>query len=90
LLIVAGFDANNEIFPLCFALVEEETDYIWTWFLDCIQRYIIGGHTSLCILSHKHMAIKSVVTEIWPELVGFHIVCITLLVTSTGGSKILL
>jgi hypothetical protein len=30
LLIVVGFDANNEIFPLCFALVEEETDYIWT------------------------------------------------------------
>lgn len=71
-MIVVGFDANNGI----FALVEKETDYIWTWFLDCIQRYIISGRTGLFILSHKHMSIKSVMTEIWPEPVGFHQYCL--------------
>lgn len=33
LLSAVGLDPNNNIFPICYALVERETKYTWMWFL---------------------------------------------------------
>ena len=37
LLTAVGTDANDSIFPLAFALVEQENKHHWTWFLKCLQ-----------------------------------------------------
>ena len=37
LLIASTWDGDNRLFPLAFAIVEEETDDSWYWFLHCIQ-----------------------------------------------------
>ena len=36
LLITSTWDGDNRLFPLAFAIVEEETDDKWYWFLHCI------------------------------------------------------
>ncbi|GKA12272.1 mutator type transposase [Tanacetum coccineum] len=36
LLTAIGLDANNGIYPLAYAIVENETTCSWTWFLECL------------------------------------------------------
>nr|XP_027067498.1 uncharacterized protein LOC113693120 [Coffea arabica] len=35
LLIAVGFDANNSIYPVAYAIVEGENKESWAWFLNC-------------------------------------------------------
>ncbi|GJS95568.1 mutator type transposase, partial [Tanacetum coccineum] len=36
ILTAVGVDPNNGTYPLAYAVVEAETKYSWTWFLDCL------------------------------------------------------
>lgn len=40
MLSVLGLDPNNNIFPICYALVERETADSWTWFLQVLDQDI--------------------------------------------------
>lgn len=40
LLSVVSIDANNEIFPNAFAVVESENEESWTWFMKILKDYI--------------------------------------------------
>lgn len=40
LLIAMAVDAENEVFPLAFAIVEGESCASWSWFLSCIRLYV--------------------------------------------------
>ena len=40
LLIAMSTNANNEIFPLGFAVMDDETRVSWRWFLSCLQTAI--------------------------------------------------
>ena len=60
LLIAVAYDMNNEFYLLCFAIVEEETISIWSWFLDLLCQYVIEIHTKLCIILYRHVVIKNV------------------------------
>ena len=40
LLIAMAIDANNESFPLAFAIVDEETRASWGWLLACLRTAI--------------------------------------------------
>ena len=35
LLIVVVYDLNNGVYPLCYAIVEEESNSNWRWFYIC-------------------------------------------------------
>ncbi|XP_057540802.1 uncharacterized protein LOC130818660 [Amaranthus tricolor] len=37
LMIAMVIDANSQLFPLAFAVVEGESNDTWSWFLDCIR-----------------------------------------------------
>ncbi|XP_022029519.1 uncharacterized protein LOC110930488 [Helianthus annuus] len=37
ILSVVGIDANNSIYPVCYALVEAETTQTWKWFLQLLR-----------------------------------------------------
>ena len=53
LLIAMATNANNEIFPLAFAVVDDETRASWGWFLFCLQTTIwdVVPDSGICIIS---------------------------------------
>ena len=40
LLIAMATDGNNEVYPLAFAVVENESMESWGWFLACLLTYV--------------------------------------------------
>jgi len=75
LLIAVAYDANNGVYPLCFAIVEEETNDNWRWFLDLLRRFVCGARIGMCIISDRHAAIKNSMAQIFPEPIGYHRYC---------------
>ena len=53
LLIAMATDTNNEIFPLAFAIMDDETRASWGWFLSCLQIAIqdVVPDFGICIIS---------------------------------------
>ena len=51
-------DANNEVYPLAFAVVESESKETWGWLLACLKRFVMD-QTNLCIISDQHSGIKA-------------------------------
>ncbi|KAL0327019.1 UNVERIFIED_CONTAM: hypothetical protein Sangu_1779900 [Sesamum angustifolium] len=43
LLIAAAMDGNQQVLPLAFAVVDEETYPSWKWFLQQLSRHVIRG-----------------------------------------------
>lgn len=43
ILAAQGRDANNNLFPIAFAVVESECTESWTWFLLCLEKAIGKG-----------------------------------------------
>ncbi|KAL0403929.1 UNVERIFIED_CONTAM: hypothetical protein Sradi_2033700 [Sesamum radiatum] len=43
LLVAVTLDANNQVLPLAFALVNEETLASWTWFLQMLAKHFLPG-----------------------------------------------
>ncbi|KAK9985882.1 hypothetical protein SO802_030833 [Lithocarpus litseifolius] len=68
LLIAMATDANNEIFPLAFAVVDEETGASWGWLLSCLRTAIsdVVPDSGICIMSDRHRGIISSITQ-WPN-----------------------
>ncbi|XP_057969478.1 uncharacterized protein LOC131158630 [Malania oleifera] len=62
LLIAMAPDANQQIFPVAFAIVEEESLRIWSWFLKCIQDEVIDRN-NLCLISDRHVGILAAVRQ---------------------------
>ena len=60
LLIASTWDGDNRLFPLVFAIVEEETDDSWYWFLRCIQ-INVTNREGLCFISDRHLGIMSAI-----------------------------
>ena len=53
-----AMDANNEVYPLAFAVVESESKETWGWFLACLKRFVTD-QTNLCIIFDRHLGIKA-------------------------------
>ncbi|XP_057248848.1 uncharacterized protein LOC125494674 [Beta vulgaris subsp. vulgaris] len=62
LLIAMGTDANFQLFPLAFAVVEEESTEDWSWFLACI-RSSVTDRKDLCVISDRHRGILAAMNE---------------------------
>ena len=79
LLIAMTTDANNEIFPLAFAVVDDETRASWGWFLSCLWKAIqhVVPHSGICIISNRRRAIISSIEQ-WPHdyVLVYHRYCI--------------
>ena len=46
------FELLVTIASVCFAIVEEEMNNNWSWFLDLLRRYVIGGRAGLFYIQH--------------------------------------
>ncbi|XP_057954834.1 uncharacterized protein LOC131148891 [Malania oleifera] len=59
LLIATCPDANRKIFPLAFAIVQEEILDTWNWFLCCLCT--ITDRDDICLKSDWHAGILTIV-----------------------------
>ncbi|CAM8926977.1 unnamed protein product [Rhodiola kirilowii] len=75
LLVAMGLDANNQLVPLAFALVESENNESWRWFMRCI-RIGVTQRDGLCVISDRHNGILHAMNEPeWTEPRAYHRFC---------------
>ena len=73
LLIACGYDADNHLLPLAFAIVEKENADNWGYFMKWLRREVIGIDRYMCVISDRHLAIKHVFRQThlgWNESAG--------------------
>ncbi|XP_038687520.1 uncharacterized protein LOC119986901 [Tripterygium wilfordii] len=61
LLLAVAFDADNGLFPLCYALVDAENNRNWSWFINCIRAYVTDCRASNVMTKFKDSDLKSTV-----------------------------
>ncbi|KAL0362340.1 UNVERIFIED_CONTAM: hypothetical protein Scaly_1189200 [Sesamum calycinum] len=71
MLIAAAMDGNQQVLPLAFAIVDEETYPSWKWFLQQLSRHVIRGGRGMCLISDPHVGIIKAVRE-GPDFVSPH------------------
>ncbi|XP_021740856.1 uncharacterized protein LOC110707155 [Chenopodium quinoa] len=62
LLVAASVDANFQVFPLAFALVEGQNTSSWSWFLGCIRVHVTQ-RDGLCVISDRHAGIIAAMND---------------------------
>ena len=87
LLTASGQDANFQIFPLAYAIVDSEDEEAWTWFLMKVER-IFGDSPRLAIISDRAACIATAVKRVYPYANhGYCIVHLAWNVNSRYSSK---
>jgi len=59
-------DANFQIFPIAFAVVDSETDHSWTWFMNKLSEIIKDG-PDLTFVSDRNQSIFKSVGLVFPQ-----------------------
>ncbi|CAI9289987.1 unnamed protein product [Lactuca saligna] len=68
LLTAVGRDANNQMYPLAWAVVPVENKETWMWFIDLLLEDIeMGDGRGLTIISDQHKGLMEVVKERAPS-----------------------
>ncbi|XP_023644467.1 uncharacterized protein LOC111832392 [Capsella rubella] len=67
LLTVSGQDANFQVFPLAFVVVDSENDESWMWFFERLER-IIADSKTLSIISDRNGSIYTAKKRVFPLL----------------------
>ena len=57
LLIATSIDVNGHVFPLAFAIVEEESHDSWSWFLIALRRHVTQRE-GICLISYRYARIN--------------------------------
>nr|XP_051221541.1 uncharacterized protein LOC127339766 [Lolium perenne] len=77
LLLAIAADANNQLLPIAYALVESENKDSWFWFLCCLKISVVGNRPNVCIISDRNTGLLSVLEFMkvaqdpdwgWPDL----------------------
>ncbi|XP_035840400.1 uncharacterized protein LOC110914388 [Helianthus annuus] len=63
LMIAMGVDGNNQILPLAFAIVENESYASWSWFLSHVKKHVVKDTKRICLISDRHAGILKAVNE---------------------------
>ncbi|KAG7568885.1 Zinc finger SWIM-type [Arabidopsis thaliana x Arabidopsis arenosa] len=77
LLLATGFDGDGAVFPLAFALISEENDSSWQWFLSELRQLLEVNSENmpkLTILSSRDQSIVDGVDTNFPT--AFHGLCV--------------
>nr|XP_043621865.1 uncharacterized protein LOC122593508 [Erigeron canadensis] len=77
LLIAVTKDANNNILPIAYVIVDEETSHSWCWFLYNF-RLFVARDRQLCVISDRHKGIAHAMTNLdeWKETLAYHCFCL--------------
>lgn len=60
LLMACMYDAENQLLPLAFAIVEKESADNWGFFMRWLRLEVIGNNSFFCVISDRHLGIKAV------------------------------
>ena len=63
LLIATFVDPNGHIFPLAFAIVEEESIDNWSWFIIVLRTHVTQRE-GICLISDHHARINGAVRDV--------------------------
>ena len=66
LLVAVIVDANHHVVPVAFAIVDDEHQGSWAWFLSKITQHIVRGRKDNCLISDRHPGLLAVVHS-FPE-----------------------
>ncbi|XP_060963707.1 uncharacterized protein LOC133033120 [Cannabis sativa] len=66
MLVAVAYDANNQLFPIAFAIVDSENHDSWKYFLQKLKE-AIGEVENLVFVSDRHQSIEHAVEVIFPE-----------------------
>ena len=61
LLVAVLTDANNHVLPVAFALVDDEHQGSWRWFLSMLTEHVVRGRKGNFLLSDRHSGLLAVV-----------------------------
>jgi hypothetical protein len=67
MIIVTGIDADHQLVPLVFAIMEKENSSSWGWFLCLVRRVVVDPGCEICVISYRHAKILNVVCEVIPN-----------------------
>lgn len=77
LLVAIAADANNQLLPIAYALVESENKDSWFWFLCCLKIGVVRNRPDVCTISDRNTGLLSVLEFMkvatdpewgWPDL----------------------
>ncbi|XP_038902336.1 uncharacterized protein LOC120088970 [Benincasa hispida] len=72
MLVGVSMDNNNQVYPLAYAIVDNETDRAWKWFMSNLK-YTIGEPLNLVFVSDRLVSIGNAIRAIF--LTTFHGLC---------------
>jgi hypothetical protein len=67
MLIAIWIDADCQLMPLAFAIMEKENNSSSGWFLCLMQRVVVGPGCEICVILGRHARILNVVCEVIPN-----------------------
>ncbi|XP_010513253.1 PREDICTED: uncharacterized protein LOC104789219 [Camelina sativa] len=65
-------DANFQVYPVAFAVVDAENDLAWTWFFKQLSLIVLDA-SDLVLVSDRHRSIYAGVRKVYPQ--AFHGAC---------------
>jgi hypothetical protein len=63
LLLAVGMNANREIYPLAYSIVDGENFGSWQWFMTNLVQQVIVPQRTMCIISDRHPGLLQVFRE---------------------------
>ncbi|XP_052620946.1 uncharacterized protein LOC111915798 [Lactuca sativa] len=68
LLTPIGRDANNQVYPICWAVVDIENKQNWKWFLELLSEDVgVQEGGDLIVISDQHKGLLEAVKEVFPN-----------------------
>lgn len=67
LLSASGKDGNRGLFPLCFGVVDSESNDNWLWFMMKLRCMLEGDSRSVVFVSDRNAGIKAAVPKAFPS-----------------------
>ncbi|KAI3459813.1 hypothetical protein Pfo_016476 [Paulownia fortunei] len=64
MLIAVTMDGNQQVLPLAFAIVDEQTTMSWKWFLQMLSKHIIQGVEGMYLISDRHPGILRAIESV--------------------------
>ncbi|KAK1414813.1 hypothetical protein QVD17_30572 [Tagetes erecta] len=79
ILMAVSKNPNNMILPVAYAIVDEETNESWKWFLQQFEEHVEDPkRRKLCVISDRHAGIKHAMDNLpsWKEPHAYHRFCL--------------
>ena len=62
-MIATSVDPNGHIFPLAFAIVEEESIDRWSWFITALKTHVTQRE-GICLISDRNVGINGAIRDV--------------------------